>query len=304
MDRIEAMTVFVAAADEGSLSGAGRRLRMPLASVSRKLADLERRLGTRLMTRTTRQLTLTDAGRDYLMACREILDRVDEAERTAAGVHASPRGELIVAAPLVFGRLHVLPVIAAYLADHRDVNVRLLLSDRNANLLEEHIDVAVRIGPLPDSGLTARRVGSITRVVCASPAYLKRHGAPATPDELRDHQCVTFEGLMSAAAWSFRGPHGDRRVPIRSRLVVNTADGVIDAALRGVGITRVLSYQVADLVAKGSLKRLLIAYEPEPVPVSLLYARQGRPPAKTRAFLDLAAARLASAMASAGLRSV
>jgi DNA-binding transcriptional LysR family regulator len=211
-------------------------------------------------------------------------------------VHASPRGELIVAAPLVFGRLHVLPVVAEYLDDHPDVNVRLLLSDRNANLMEDHIDVAVRIGALPDSGLTARAVGSITRVVCASPSYLKRHGVPKTPEDLRDHQCVTFEGLMSAAAWSFQGPEGARRVPIRSRVVVNTADGAIAATLRGVGITRLLSYQVADLVVSGALKRLLVEYEPEAVPVSLLYARQGRLPAKTRAFLELAVTRLTGAL--------
>jgi DNA-binding transcriptional LysR family regulator len=296
MDRLEAMTVFVAAADEGSLSAAGRRLRMPLPTVSRKLGELEKQLGTRLMTRTTRQLTLTDAGREYLTACREILDRVDDAARAAAGVHAKPRGELVVAAPLVFGRLHVLPVIADYLDQHPEVTVRLVLSDRNANLLEEHVDVAVRIGALPDSGLTARPVGSITRLVCASPGYLKRHGTPRTPDDLRDHTCVTFEGLMSSTAWSFHGPDGTRRVPVRSRLVVNTADGAIAAALRGVGITRLLSYQVADRIADRTLTRLLVDYEPEVVPVSLLYARQGRLPAKTRAFVEQAADRLTSAV--------
>jgi DNA-binding transcriptional LysR family regulator len=292
MDRLEAMAVFVAAADEGSLSGAGRRLRMPLPSVSRKLADLERQLGTRLMTRTTRQLSLTDAGRDYLSACRDILERVDEADRTVVGVHANPRGELVVAAPLVFGRLHVLPVVAGYLERHAEVNVRLLLSDRNANLIEDHVDVAVRIGALPDSGLTARTVGLITRVVCASPVYLEQHGVPNTPDDLRVHQCVTFEGLASSSAWSFSDPSGTRRVPIRSRLVVNTADAAIAAAERGVGITRVLSYQVAEQIRRGTLKRLLDSYEPEGVPVSLLYVRQGRLPAKTRAFVEWAAAHL------------
>lgn len=295
MDRLEAMAIFAAAADEGSLSAAGRRLRMPLPSVSRKLADLERHIGTRLMIRTTRQLTLTDAGRDYLAACREILDRVDEADRVAAGVHGSPRGELVVAAPLVFGRLHVLPIVAEYLGQNPDVNVRLALSDRNANLLEEHVDVAVRIGPLPDSGLTARSVGSITRVVCASPAYLKTHKAPKTPDDLRNHDCVTFEGLTASTAWSFQVSHRAHRVPIRSRLVVNTADGAIAAALRGVGITRVLSYQVTDHIASGTLHRLLVDYEPEASPVHLLYARQGRLPAKTRAFVELAVARLTMA---------
>ena len=158
------------------------------------------------MTRTTRQLTLTEAGRDYLAACREILDRVEEAERVAAGVQASPRGELVIAAPLVFGRLYVLPVVRDYLRTYPDVDVRLLLSDRNANLLEEHIDVAVRIGELPDSSLTARPVGTITRIVCASPAYLDRHGTPKHPQDLREHACVSFEGLMSAAQWTFGEP--------------------------------------------------------------------------------------------------
>lgn len=292
MDRIETMTVFVAAAEEGSLSAAGRRLRMPLASVSRKLADLETHLGTRLMVRTTRQLTLTDAGRDYLIACREILERVEEAERLAAGVHGQPRGELVVAAPLVFGRLHVVPVIAEYLDSHPDVDVRLVLSDRNANLLEENIDVAVRVGPLPDSGLTARPVGEITRVICASPAYLQCHGVPAVPDDLRTHRCITFEGLMTATTWSFGQGEQMQRVPVRSRLIVNTADAAITAAVSDIGITRVLSYQVSRLVAQGLLTRLLTAFEPPPVPVHLLYARQGRLPAKTRAFLDLAVARL------------
>lgn len=292
MDRFEAMSIFAAVADEGSLSAAGRRLQMPLASVSRKLSELEARLGARLVLRSTRRLALTEAGRDYLDCCREILERVDDAERAAAGANASPRGTLVVAAPLVFGRLHVLPVIADYLQQHPDVNVRLLLGDRNANLLEENIDVAVRIGALPDSGLTARAVGGITRVVCASPGYLKRHGVPRTPEDLRSHGCVTFEGLMSSSAWSFSGPDGTRRVPIRCRLSVTTADAASAAAAAGVGITRLLSYQVESRIADGSLRRLLADYEPAPVPVHLLYARQGRLPAKTRSFLDLAAGRL------------
>jgi DNA-binding transcriptional LysR family regulator len=299
MDRIGTMAVFVAAADEGSLSAAGRRLKMPLATVSRRLAELEAHLGVRLLTRTTRHLALTEAGRDYLVACREILDRVDDAERMAAGRHASPRGELVVAAPLVFGRLHIVPVVAEYLAANPDVNVRLVLSDRNANLFEEHIDVALRIGTLPDSGLMARQVGEITRVVCASPAYLARHGTPKQPQDLREHRCVTFEGLMSAAAWSFSGPEGAARVPLRSHLVVNTADAAIAAALAGIGITRVLSYQVADPIARKALRRLLPRYEPAPIPVHVLYARQGRLPAKTRTFVDLAAARLPGVLKSA-----
>ncbi len=296
MDRLDAMTVFAAAAEEGSLSAAGRRLRMPLATVSRKLANLEAHLGARLLIRTTRQLTLTDAGRDYLAASREILDRVDEAERLAAGVHATPRGQLVIAAPLVFGRLHVVPVVAAFLEAHPEVDVRLVLSDRNANLLEEHIDVAVRVGALPDSGLTARPVGAITRVVCASPAYLKCHGTPRTPDALRKHRCISFEGLTSAAAWSFGDPSGAQRVPIRSRLVVNTADAAVAAAVAGLGITRLLSYQVAEHLAAKTLTRLVASHEPAPVPVHLLYARQGRLPAKTRVFVEMAVEQLSRAL--------
>ncbi|NWL77265.1 LysR family transcriptional regulator [Pseudomonas taiwanensis] len=297
MDRIEAMAVFVAAADEGSLSAAGRRLQMPLPSVSRKLADLEAHLGVRLMTRSTRQLTLTDAGRDYLVASREILDRVAEAERTAIGGNMSPRGELVIAAPLMFGRHHVLPIVMELLSQSDDVNVRLVLSDSNANLLEENIDVAVRIGSLPDSGLTARQVGEITRVVCASPAYLEKHGKPKTPSDLRNHACVTFAGLSSSHAWSFSCSKGTTRVPIRSRLTVNTADAAVAAATDGLGITRVLCYQAASQFAQNSLVRLLREYEPTPSPVNLLYARQGRLPAKTRCFLALAAERLTQALA-------
>jgi DNA-binding transcriptional LysR family regulator len=298
MDRLDAMTVFLAAADGGSLSAAGRRLGMPLATASRKLAELEAHLGIRLMTRTTRRLALTEAGRDYLIACREILGHVEEAERRAAGGHASPRGELIVAAPLVFGRLHVVPVVAEYLAEHDDVDVRLTLSDRNADLYGEHVDVAVRIGNLPDSGLTAVRVGTITRVACASKRYLKRFGIPAAPADLRAHRCVTFEGLASSSAWSFPGPDGPIRIPVRSRLAVNTADAAIAAAEAGVGITRLLSYQVSDSLRAGRLTRILDAHEPPSVPVSLLYVRQGSLPLKTRRFLELAAPRLQAALAA------
>lgn len=298
MDRIEAMAVFVAAADEGSLSAAGRRLQMPLPSVSRKLADLEAHLGVRLMTRSTRQLTLTDAGRDYLAASREILDRVAEAERTAIGGSMNPRGELVVAAPLMFGRDHVLPIVMELLSQSDEVNVRLVLSDTNANLLEENIDVAVRIGSLPDSGLTARQVGKITRVVCASPAYLEMHGTPKTPSDLRNHDCVTFAGLSSSQAWSFHDSKGTVRVPIRTRLTVNTADTAIAAAVNGLGITRVLCYQAASQFAQHSLVRLLREYEPAPSPVNLLYAHQGRLPAKTRCFLALATERLAQVLAA------
>lgn len=288
MDRLEAMAVFVAIAEAGSLSGAAREQGLPLATVSRKLADLEAHLGTTLITRSTRKLALTEAGRDYLAACRDILGRVDEAEKGAAGAYAAPKGQLVIAAPIVFGRLHATPVVAAFLQAHAEVDVRLLLGDRNVNLVEEHVDIALRIGTLPDSSLIAVPIGAVTRVTCASPAYLAQHGTPAEPNELRRHACISFEGLMSAAAWSLPSGGETVRVPIRSRLAVTTADAAIAAAREGLGITRLLSYQVAEAIDRGELVRILPEYEPAEVPVSLVYASQGRLPMKSRAFIDFA----------------
>jgi len=289
MDRLDAMNVFAAIADAGSLSAAGRRLRLPLATVSRKLSDLEAHLKTRLLLRSTRRLTLTEAGRDYLAACREILERVEEAERGASGAYAAARGELVVAAPVVFGRLHIVPVLSDFLAQFGEVSARLVLGDRNVNLLEDHIDVALRIGALADSTLVATRLGEIRRVVCASPDYLARCGTPATPADLLAHDAVTFEGLMPSSAWALAG---DDRVPVRTRLSVSTADAAIAAAQLGLGLTSVLSYQVAEALADGRLVRVLQAFEGPPVPVHLVHAGQGRLPMRLRAFLDFAAPRL------------
>ncbi|MBQ0943036.1 LysR family transcriptional regulator [Ideonella sp. 4Y16] len=289
MDRLDAMAVFAAIADAGSLSAAGRALGVPLATVSRKLADLEAHLGTRLITRSTRKLVLTDAGRDYLLACRQILEQVDEAERVASGAYAQVAGQLVLAAPIVFGRLHVLPVAAAFLEAHPEVDIQLRLGDRNVNLIEEHVDLALRIGALPDSNLVAIPVGAVRRVVCASPAYLARHGTPHSLDDLASHRCISFDGLEAADAWTFADTAGQkRRVPVCSRLVVSTADAAIDAALLGLGLTRVLSYQVAAALHAGTLQRVLVDQEPPAVPASLIYPGQGRLPMKTRAFIDAA----------------
>lgn len=297
MDRLNAMSVFVVIVDTGSLSAAGRQLNLPLATVSRKLSDLEAHLKTRLLVRSTRQLTLTDAGRHFLGACRQILEQVEEAESTAAGAYADAKGQLVIAAPIVFGRLHVVPVVAEFLAQFPDVDARLILGDRNVNLLEEHVDVALRIGELPDSGLVAVPLGTIRRVICANPDYLAQRGAPAVPQDLSRHHCVTFEALMAATAWSFDGPQGRYSVPVRSRLSVTTADAAIAAARAGVGITRVLSYQVAQSLRDRELVRILIDHEPLPVPVQLVYLGQGRLPMKARAFIDFAALRLRSLLA-------
>ncbi|RWC61563.1 LysR family transcriptional regulator [Mesorhizobium sp.] len=297
MDRFEAMSLFVAAVEAGSLSAASRRFGVPLATVSRKISDLERHLNTRLLNRSTRRLTPTDAGQAYLAACRRILDDIGEAERTAAGEYSAPTGELAITAPVVFGRLHVLPVVTGFLAAYPDVDIRLTLADRITQLVEDHFDLAIRIGQLPDSSLVAIGVGTIHRVVCASPAYLAEHGTPATPQDLKTHSCITFEGLASAATWSFTRGKAEIPVQVRSRLQVNTAEAAIDAAIAGVGLTKVLSYQIEAALRSGTLRVLLEEFEPAPWPVSLVHAGHGLLPVKLRAFLDFAAPRLKERLA-------
>jgi DNA-binding transcriptional LysR family regulator len=300
MDRLDSMSILLAVVEAGSLSAAGRRLGMPLATVSRRVCDLEGHLKTRLLARTSRQLALTDAGRSYVAACRRILEEVEEAERAAAGEYSAPKGELIMTAPIVFGRLHVLPVVAEFLETYPEINVRIVFADHVLHLMEDHIDLAVRIGALPDSSMLARSVGSIRRVVCASPAYYAARGKPTVPEELASHDCVAFEGLTSSRSWIFPAAGRDLTVPIRARLVVNTAEAAIDAAAAGVGITRVLSYQVAERVREGALEVALRDFEPEPSPVSLVHAGQGHPPLKLRAFIDFAAPRIRARLIAAG----
>ena len=292
MDRFESMGLLLAVVEAGSLSAAARKLGMPLATVSRKLSELETHVKTRLLNRSTRQLTLTDAGRDYVVACKRILEEVREAERAASGEYSAPKGDLIITAPIVFGRLHVLPITTEFLKAYPEVDVRLVLGDGIVNLLENHVDLAVRIGELPDSSLIAVRVGTIRRVVCASPAYFAQRGTPKLPGELNSHQCVTFVPLMSPDSWTFKVNGAELSVPIRSRLAVNTAEAAVDAAISSVGVTRVLSYQMEHARRANLLDVALEQFEPSPIPVSLVYASQGRLPLKVRAFLDFAAPRL------------
>jgi DNA-binding transcriptional LysR family regulator len=303
MDRLESMLVLITAVEAGSLSAAGRRLGTPLATVSRKVSDLESHLRTRLLVRTRRGLTLTDAGRSYVTACKRILEEVGEAERAASGEYSAPKGDLIITAPIVFGRLHVLPIVVEFLKTYSDIDLRMVLADRVANLLEEQVDVAIRIGELPDSSLIATRVGSIRRVVCGSPAYFAARGTPKRPAELGAHDCITFDGLASPEAWTFRVRKADASVEIHSRLVVNTAEAAIDAAIACLGITRVLSYQVATAIRAGALAIVLPEFEPSPWPVSLVFAGQGLLPLKLRAFLDFAAPRLRERLSERGARS-
>jgi DNA-binding transcriptional LysR family regulator len=292
MDRLEAMSIVLAVVEAGSLSAAARRRGSPLATISRKVSDLETHLGTRLLNRSSRRITLTDAGRSYVAACKRILEEVEEAERSASGEYSAPKGDLTITAPIVFGRLHVLPIVIEFLTAYREIDVRIMLADGIANLLEDQIDLAIRIGELPDSSLVATRVGLIRRVVCGSPAYFAARGMPRSPDELASHDCIAFEGLTSPRTWTFRKGKSDLSVTIHSRLIVNTAEAAIDAAVAGVGVTRVLSYQIADAIRAGTLAVALQEFEPTPWPVSLIYAGQVLLPLKLRAFLDFAAPRL------------
>ncbi len=301
MDRIDAMTAFVAALDEGSLAGAARRLGRSPAAITRAVALLEERLGTRLLHRTTRALHLTKAGERYLAACRAILAELAEADQLAAGERTDPRGLLSLTAPVTFGRLHVAPLVEELLEANPKLEARLLLVDRVVSLIDEGHDAAVRIGQLPDSSLVATRVGEVRRVVCASPDYLAAHGAPLLPADLAGHRIVSFSQITDNAIWSFApGPGGGSRkqVTVRPHYVVNGAEAAIDAAVRGRGITRVLSYQVEEAVAAGRLMLLLEDYEGPPLPVAIVYPEARLPAAKLRAFVAFAVPRLRSRLAA------
>lgn len=297
MDRLDAMRTLLAAVDGGSLSAASRRLGVPLPTVSRRVSELEAHLRTRLVVRTSRALLLTDAGRAYVAACRQILDDLDDAERLASGEYRTPRGELLITAPIMFGRLHVQPVVLAFLDAYPDISVRLTLADAFVDIVENRIDLALRIGALADSGLIARRLGTVRWITCASPAYLARRGVPASPADLAGHCCIGFDRMHTATTWDFAGPDGAITVKITPRLSVNTASGAIDAALAGTGVIRILSYQAATELANGRLVKVLEAYEMAPLPVQLLHNPQPVLPLKLRAFIDFAAPRLQARLA-------
>jgi len=292
VDRLDAMQVLVDIVAAGSLSAAARQLDMPLATVSRKLADLEAHLGTRLLIRSTRRLTLTEAGAAYIETCRRILEEIDQAEKLVAGEYTEPKGDLVVTAPVVFGRMHVLPIINDFLKAYPNINVRVILGDRWINLIEEHVDIAVRVGYLPDSNLVALPVGNARQVVCGSPGYFERHGIPAHPHDLLNHACVMFEGSLSFRDWMFSDGNKSVSVLIRNRLIVNSAEAAIDAAVAEIGITRVLSYQIANQVRENKLQVVLDNFELAALPIHLVHTGQGRLPLKLRAFLDFTAPRL------------
>ncbi len=295
------MSVLLAAVESGSLSKASRSLRLPLATISRKVAELEAHLGATLLIRSAKGLELTPAGRSFATAAKAILEQVIEAERAAAGEYTAPKGELAVTAPVMFGRLHVLPVVARFLEAFPDVAVELVLTDRVTHFLNDQVDVALRIGALPDSDLIATGLGAVRRVVCASPGYLAAHGVPAAPGALARHHVISFGTVASPTTWTFEADGVEVTASFRSRLSVNTIDAAIDAGLCGLGLIRAVSYQVVEHVRGSRLAVVLDAFEPAPRPVHLVYGRQGRLPLKLRAFVDFVVPRLRERLAQAVL---
>ncbi|WP_294124194.1 LysR family transcriptional regulator [Sphingomonas sp.] len=297
MDRFEAMRTVLAAVDGGSLSAASRSLGLPLATVSRRVSDLEARLGAQLLVRTSRRLQVTEEGAAYVAAARRILDDLDDAERTVSGEYRVPRGKLVVTAPIMFGKLHVAPVVHEFLAAYPDVGVRLILLDGVVDLVEAHIDVAVRIGHLPDSTLIARRLGDLRWLFCASPDYLDRNCRPDHPSAIADHECIAFEGLQQYREWPFVENGQTRSVAIQPRFSVNTADAVVAAAVAGLGVARVMCYQAAEAMAAGSILPLLPNFWPPAMPAHLVFAQRQQQPLKLRAFLDFVTPRLSEGLA-------
>jgi DNA-binding transcriptional LysR family regulator len=297
MDRLEAMSLVLAVAEAGSLSAAARQTKTPLATVSRKVSDLEAHLQTRLFNRSSRALVPTETGRSYIAAAKRILADLAEAERAASGEYAAPRGDLTVSTLVALGRAYLQPVLTEFLATFPDVDVQLSLQDRTVNLPEEHIDVALRVGDLADSSLIAVRVGEVCRIACASPAYLKSRGMPGSPDDLSAHDCISYPPIQSSTAWRFKRERIDYVVPVRSRFVASNLESACDAARAGIGVTVAFSYLVADQIRSGELVPFLQDYQPPPQPVSFVYLPNRFMPAKLRAFLDFAVPRLRARLA-------
>jgi DNA-binding transcriptional LysR family regulator len=301
MDRLEAMSLVLAVAEAGSLSAAARAQKVPLATVSRKVSELEAHLQTKLLNRSSRALVPTDAGRSYIAAAKRILADVTEAERAASGEYTTPRGGLSVSAPIALGRYYLQPVLAEFLATYPEVDVQLSLQDRTVNLLEEHIavdlmeghiDIALRVGNLADSNVISVRIGEAVPVACASPAYLKSRGTPKSPNDLSEHDCIRYAPIQSPTMWRFKRDQAEYTVPIRSRLIVSSSESACDAARAGIGIAEAFSYHVAASIKSGELVPLLQDFQAPPIPVSFVYSPHRFMPIKLRAFLDFALPRL------------
>lgn len=293
--------MLLAAIDEGSFSAAARSKKIPVSTLTRKVGELEEMLGTRLLVRTTRKLTATDAGAAYIATARRILTQVDDQEREAAGEFQAPRGELVITTPVQFGRLHVLPVVSEFLSAFPEINIRLLQSDRNVDLVDAQADLAVRIGRLPDSSLVATQVGSLRAVMCASPALLDAHGEPQSLSELANMPCVVFNSPY-LSPWRFRLPGANETIAVAAqpRLEVSAPDSACDACMAGLGVTMLLEHDIEEAVRQRRLKVILGRFEIEPIPVHLVYVSRNLMPLKLRRFIDFAAPRLRESLAHFG----
>ena len=297
MDKLRAMDMFIRIVDGGSLTAAADALQTSLPSVVRTLAALERMLDVRLLHRTTRRIALTDEGREYYERCRQILAATDDAEAALSTRRVTPKGRMRVTAPVMFGRLHLAPLAMQFLAQHRALQIELLLLDRVVDVLEEGVDVAIRIGALADSSLVATSVGETRRVVCASPAYLREAGAPREPADLAAHRCVNFTGLVPSGEWLFATSRGARRVPVRPVLASNQIDVALDACLQGVGIGQFLGYQVQALLDAKRLTRVLGEFEPDATAIHLIYPHARLLSTNVRAFVDWTVPRMRKRLA-------
>jgi len=298
MDKLRAMETFVRIVDRGSLTAAAESLRTSLPSVVRTLAALEAALDVRLLNRTTRRIALTDEGREYHARCQRVLAEVEDAEAALSARRAVPKGRLRVTAPVMFGRLHVAPVITGFVGRHPAVRAELILLDRVVDLVEEGIDVGVRIGRLPDSSLVALPIGETRRVVCASPAYLKRAGTPESPADLAAHRCVSFGGLAPGNEWTFAAHGKATRVTVVPALASNQIDPVLDACVGGAGLGQFLGYQVRTLLETGKLQRVLVGFEPAPLPIHAIYPSARLLSSNVRTLVDWAVPRLRARVAA------
>lgn len=292
MDRLAAMTAFAEVVEYGSFTAAAERLRLPKSTVSKQVAALERHLGVRLLDRTTRRLALTEAGRTYLAWCARILADLGEAERAAVDLHAAPRGRLRINAPISFGVRHLAPLVPEFLAAYPEIAVDLDLVDRRVDPVQEGYDAVVRIGRLPDSSLVARRIGGFRRVVVGSPAYLDRHGRPATPNDLARHVCLVYDRSPAPSSWRFRIDGADTALRVNSRLTSNNGDVLRSAALAGAGLFQAPMFFFGEDIAAGRLETVLTEHEPSPTDLQVLYPPGLPVSAKLRAFVDFLIARL------------
>lgn len=292
MDKFNLISIFVAVVECNGFAGAARKLGISPPAVTRAINELENQLNVRLLTRTTRVVRVTEAGARYAEDCRRIIAELVDADESAGGSHAAPHGHLILTAPMLFGTKFVTPIVTEYLLRNSDVSASCLFLDRVINMMEEGVDVAVRIGNLPDSSMQAIRVGQVRHVICAAPDYLKRNGIPQSPDDLQDHIIVSASGLTRSPEWRLMQNGSPRTVKVQSRLTTSTNDSAVSAAISGFGLTRLLSYQVAEHLRNGQLKTVLSDFEPDTLPIHVVHREGKHASRKARTFIDLAVERL------------